>query len=375
MCGEHVELEVILFCSSGSSPHVRGALWWPRIPVLAVGIIPACAGSTRRSPPPRSARRDHPRMCGEHKRVISFADSPAGSSPHVRGARRVGMDASVFRGIIPACAGSTGSKPASTSSMRDHPRMCGEHRTPPPTYQWRPGSSPHVRGAHIDPRQRYFTTGIIPACAGSTNIRLDQRLSSRDHPRMCGEHAEIAAWGNDCWGSSPHVRGARCNLVRSCRFRGIIPACAGSTWTREAIFSPAGDHPRMCGEHAVRVRRAVMVSGSSPHVRGAHHTITATSHTGGIIPACAGSTCMCSRTLYRHRDHPRMCGEHASGSSMVSSKSGSSPHVRGAQQRRWRQRTIPGIIPACAGSTLWTIAPGVPSRDHPRMCGEHSAEP
>ena len=107
MCGEHVELEVILFCSSGSSPHVRGALWWPRIPVLAVGIIPACAGSTRRSPPPRSARRDHPRMCGEHKRVISFADSPAGSSPHVRGARRVGMDASVFRGIIPACAGST----------------------------------------------------------------------------------------------------------------------------------------------------------------------------------------------------------------------------------------------------------------------------
>ncbi len=172
--------------------------------------------------------------------------------------------------------------------------------------------------------------------------------------------------------SSPHVRGAQTHPRHQRPTRGIIPACAGSTWTREAIFSPAGDHPRMCGEHAVRVRRAVMVSGSSPHVRGAHHTITATSHTGGIIPACAGSTCMCSRTLYRHRDHPRMCGEHVLVESDESGVVGSSPHVRGARLRQDGHVIVRGIIPACAGSTHPDLRWSVRNRDHPRMCGEHN---
>ena len=54
----------------------------------------------------------------------------------------------------------------------------------------------------------FVTTGIIPACAGSTFIIHAHRGSYRDHPRMCGEHSVQIDRDNAIKGSSPHVRGA-----------------------------------------------------------------------------------------------------------------------------------------------------------------------
>ena len=154
-------------------------------------------------------------------------------------------------------------------------------------------------------------------------------------------------------GSSPHARGARSRDTRQeCSRR---------------------DHPRMRGEH----------------VRGLVHR----QHRPGIIPACAGSTYGLAwrvldaqgssphargarpgerRHLHRHGDHPRMRGEHA--------------------HENVRTAVDPGIIPACAGSTVSAKmkigktqgssphargarppggTDGVTARDHPRMRGEH----
>ena len=52
------------------------------------------------------------------------------------------------------------------------------------------GSSPHVRGAPNAVEYRIGETGIIPACAGSTISVTFSRIDVRDHPRMCGEHRE-----------------------------------------------------------------------------------------------------------------------------------------------------------------------------------------
>ena len=71
------------------------------------------------------------------------------------------------------------------------------------------GSSPHVRGAP------------------STQTTLT--TTNRDHPRMCGEHAEDSARIELQWGSSPHVRGALDLYTPDENDDGIIPACAGST--------------------------------------------------------------------------------------------------------------------------------------------------
>ena len=75
-----------LSLKSGSSPHVRGALRRRNGRRIGIGIIPACAGSTRRPANQGQHARDHPRMCGEHMRAADPTGYAAGSSPHVRGA-------------------------------------------------------------------------------------------------------------------------------------------------------------------------------------------------------------------------------------------------------------------------------------------------
>ena len=86
MCGEHHENDFTNDKITGSSPHVRGAPSPPPTHTLSAGIIPACAGSTEAATPPLRAPRDHPRMCGEHKTLTDVDQKLLGSSPHVRGA-------------------------------------------------------------------------------------------------------------------------------------------------------------------------------------------------------------------------------------------------------------------------------------------------
>ena len=216
------------------------------------GIIPACAGSTaeaRRlaeqalgsSPHARGAPpmcgvagrffRDHPRMRGEHRQACA--------------------EAGRVRGIIPACAGSTQTQPSILQVYRGsspHARGALHLADPVPAV---PRDHPRMRGEHVPMGLRHrLLTGIIPACAGST----------QGAPTAPGSHT----------GSSPHARGARHSRT-SCRSRprdhprmrgehevdslmgfwltGIIPACAGST--------------------GLAYERDVTIAGSSPHARGA----------------------------------------------------------------------------------------------------------
>ena len=153
--------------------------------------------------------------------------------------------------------------------------------------------------------------------------------------------------------------------------RGIIPACAGSTSLSVRVVSVRRDHPRMCGEHQNASRLSHGPLGSSPHVRGALRPSATIGLGCGIIPACAGSTLFCHRFFGRFRDHPRMCGEHLPESAICGHSRGSSPHVRGAQNLLPIMQDLDGIIPACAGSTCARLSARLEHGDHPRMCGEH----
>ena len=167
---------------------MRGAHQRLRFILGEIGIIPACAGSTFVIVYPPRFSRDHPRMCGEHLWMHASTGATSGSSPHVRGALwpRVSGRASI--GIIPACAGSTGHNAGYALRSRDHPRMCGEHKSMAFCVGTLRGSSPHVRGALVWSCPYCGHSGIIPACAGSTGNAVEWRASSWDHPRMCGEH-------------------------------------------------------------------------------------------------------------------------------------------------------------------------------------------
>ena len=249
-------------------------------------------------------------MCGEHQNASRLSHGPLGSSPHVRGAR---CFATVFLdgfGIIPACAGSTCPSRPSAATAGDHPRMCGEHRICCQSCKISTGSSPHVRGALVQDFLQGLSTGIIPACAGSTVSWRIRRPPCRDHPRMCGEHNRGSSFGQSHKGSSPHVRGARQACDDALQESGIIPACAGSTFHQVRNAGCRRDHPRMCGEHTTDDSFNLDHMGSSPHVRGAHCETCPSVFETGIIPACAGSTHSKPTTRSSIRDHPRMCGEH-----------------------------------------------------------------
>ena len=129
----------------------------------------------------------------------------------------------------------------------------------------------------------------------------------------------------------------------------------------------------MCGEHISTVGCHDVKAGSSPHVRGARGLLLPRGIVLGIIPACAGSTSYLAAIFHLPRDHPRMCGEHRNIIACICVSLGSSPHVRGAQKHCRHRRGVPGIIPACAGSTSTPTTRNPTQWDHPRMCGEHSS--
>ena len=94
-----------------------------------------------------------------------------GSSPHTRGARRLGRAGVGAVGIIPAYAGSTSRWITGAGGVPDHPRIRGEHGSGPTRRSSSSGSSPHTRGAHHRQGTGHPHPGIIPAYAGSTSCR------------------------------------------------------------------------------------------------------------------------------------------------------------------------------------------------------------
>ena len=175
--------------------------------------------------------------------------------------------------------------------------------------------------------------------------------TSRDHPRIRGEHFEMSAAPDFPAGSSPHTRGARRPFSVSHDIVRIIPAYAGSTTRLGKDRYRLRDHPRIRGEHSALSAREICPLGSSPHTRGAPDALSSCHNDIGIIPAYAGST-SCLRLQHCSRgDHPRIRGEHFGHHSADDDGPGSSPHTRGAPLLGDLGRLLGGIIPAYAGST------------------------
>ena len=145
----------------------------------------------------------------------------------------VRVNATRLRWIIPACAGNTSSFKSMQSSVRDHPRMRGEHVGLVTHVGEYKGSSPHARGTLVSHHRENGADGIIPACAGNTPCSAVSRFGVRDHPRMRGEHLDFRSSMPFLMGSSPHARGTLYMQHVDIVSIGIIPACAGNTHARD----------------------------------------------------------------------------------------------------------------------------------------------
>ena len=247
---------------------MRGTLVAVLFSFVQLGIIPAYAGNTVRGSAVMMVGRDHPRVCGEHRNGRHHRHVHRGSSPRMRGTRLKGSYHMPTFGIIPAYAGNTCPKLAASMLHRDHPRVCGEHTASTQVLRRSLGSSPRMRGTLLRVRAERQSTGIIPAYAGNTRISQLQGMTTRDHPRVCGEHLTENEAHREGEGSSPRMRGTLAVVFNYDGYMGIIPAYAGNTHTQVGTIRHTRDHPRVCGEHRPWQINHKQPPGSSPRMRG-----------------------------------------------------------------------------------------------------------
>ena len=152
-----------------------------------------------------------------------------GSPPQVRGKLSTQNVIPLSNRITPAGAGKTVQRSCSAATARDHPRRCGENAYPDTARRTAPGSPPQVRGKHLDSVFRRGVRGITPAGAGKTKPSAPDIVLTEDHPRRCGENAIKLGKDVVTQGSPPQVRGKRCVAVQQLKITGITPAGAGKT--------------------------------------------------------------------------------------------------------------------------------------------------
>ncbi|CAB1368093.1 protein of unknown function [Denitratisoma oestradiolicum] len=83
------------------------------------------------------------------------------------------------------------------------------------------------------------------------------------------------------------TRDAHSQILMQMRF---IPAHAGNTACRSQERAPVSVHPRACGEHNAGVSGAPILIGSSPRMRGTLSLLNSAHRPSRFIPAHAGNT-------------------------------------------------------------------------------------
>ena len=211
----------------GSSPHLRGSPGEPVDRHRHRGVIPAPAGQPGRLRREPDKYMGHPRTCGAAGVDSTTRRSRDGSSPHLRGSLVAAAELKIDARVIPAPAGQPTLIWPWRSSFSGHPRTCGAAGASAAGWTIPYGSSPHLRGSRPWWRRLNHRRGVIPAPAGQPVNGLATLPSDEGHPRTCGAAAVPGPSARGGAGSSPHLRGSHLDTWRDRRCPRVIPAPAG----------------------------------------------------------------------------------------------------------------------------------------------------
>ena len=214
----------------GSPPRARGRQHWSLTCRRYRGLTPACAGTSSSPQRTRSGTWAHPRVRGDVASGVAVMMRLWGSPPRARGRPAPGRVDRGELGLTPACAG--------TSLCRVPVAMPGQ------------GSPPRARGRRLRAWLRLRRGGLTPACAGTSPRGLAGGVRVRAHPRVRGD---VPQW--------------RCGPVD---MPGLTPACAGTSYGNQVTLSHGG--------------------GSPPRARGRQRVLRVVPHGVGLTPACAGTS-------------------------------------------------------------------------------------
>ena len=110
--------------------------------------------------------------------------------------------------------------------------------------------------------------------------------------------------------------------------------------------------------------------GSPPRMRGKVHQLREAAQFGGITPAYAGKRWTRLPSRAAMRDHPRVCGEKTAEQFKAEYPQGSPPRMRGKAQSYGSGSCPHRITPAYAGKSEVPGWAAETAEDHPRVCGE-----
>ena len=236
-------------------------------------------------------------------------------------------------------------------SRRAHPRSRGDHSSETQNRLVGLGSSPLARGPHLSQWEDEHVFGLIPARAGTTYSRSLCCRVHRAHPRSRGDHRRVSLITLRIVGSSPLARGPRNHGLADTIAAGLIPARAGTTDEGGSERVTARAHPRSRGDHGGARRKPLLRQGSSPLARGPPDAETPVDAAAGLIPARAGTTHKNGSGARLTGAHPRSRGDHRDPLCLRLMRQGSSPLARGPQFLLFACVLILGLIPARAGTT------------------------
>ncbi len=355
----------------GSSPRGRGTPLWTSGSIARSRFIPAWAGNTLAWCLASGATPVHPRVGGEHRANIDVASPYLGSSPRGRGTLFEFGQCQQGGRFIPAWAGNTRMWTRKASGSAVHPRVGGEHCLFVSLNLLPIGSSPRGRGTPVRLPESTRAGRFIPAWAGNTQPRPVQGFGRPVHPRVGGEHRLTMPQCQPQPGSSPRGRGTqplRWPVWQASRF---IPAWAGNTDHKRGNVEDGAVHPRVGGEHTSGSATGRFKDGSSPRGRGTRQTWSAPRPERRFIPAWAGNTFSSASAMSLAAVHPRVGGEHTPMVGRSVSGCGSSPRGRGTRAEPLGRSWSKRFIPAWAGNTCPEHSYDDDLPVHPRVGGEH----
>ena len=152
---------------------------------------------------------------------------------------------------------------------------------------------------------------------------------------------------------------------------GITPAYAGKRWTWPECPLQSQDHPRVCGEKISGTTLITTQQGSPPRMRGKAPSLRERLHWHRITPAYAGKSGISPGFLLSYRDHPRVCGEKESVNDGTAIRAGSPPRMRGKARSCQANTSVTRITPAYAGKSRRVREPDTQTAGSPpRMRGK-----
>ena len=157
--------------ATGSSPHTRGALQPHRTARAVTG--------------------DHPRIRGEHRPPGPRGTVHVGIIPAYAGSTICGPLARHFaRGSSPHTRGASLRRAHWTQARRDHPRIRGEHLEEPVRDVVSQGIIPAYAGStKLLASSVYDGAGSSPHTRGARIFEFRHHKCGWDHPRIRGEHS------------------------------------------------------------------------------------------------------------------------------------------------------------------------------------------